>query len=54
MNKLIKVAPALGRLGWTIIAFVFLFVLLAVCLFCLFVILTTSPEPLLYPLGAFA
>ena len=52
MNKLIKAAPALGRLGISMILLVLLAVWLAACLFCLFVILTTSPEPLLYPGGA--
>ena len=52
MDKLIRAAPTLGRLGGTVIALVFLLVMLCLVSFCLLVILKTSPTPLLYPLGA--
>ena len=52
MNKLIRVAPDLSRLGLIMILLVLLAAILLICIFCLVVLFTTNPEPLLYPLGA--
>ncbi len=52
VEKLVKAAPALGRLGWTLITLVALVLLLCLLSFCVLVILRTSPATLLYPLGA--